>query len=242
MLYLISLGLRNREDMSFKALNVARRCNVLYFEGYTNYFDSDVKELSRFIGKNVIAVKREDLENNSKEFINEARARDVGILVGGDCLIATTHVALLLEARKNNVKVKTVHGSSIVTAISETGLSMYRFGKIASIPFDNTNVDSAYNILNDNLKIGCHTLFLLDLKDNKYMNASGGIRYLLDKGMENRVIVVCCAMGDDQEIIVGMAKDLVNKKFNKYPQCLIVPSNNLHFIEEEMLNSYKNDN
>jgi len=38
----------------------------------------------------------------------------------------------------------------------------------------------------------------------------------------------------DEKIVVKNAKELLKIKFNRYPQCLIVPGKT-HFIEEEAL-------
>lgn len=237
-LYLISLGLYNLEDISIKAKETAKKCDILFHESYTHYFPYSTKKLSKFLNKKVGESKRENIENNSKEIIDLAKNKKVGILIGGDALSATTHSSLILEAKEKNVAIKIIHGSSILTAIAETGLFLYNFGKITSIPFNNKNITTPLTVLKQNKNL--HTLFLLDLKDKEYLTAVEAIKYLLSKGMSNKLCIICAGLGsNNQEIIAGKAKDLIKKKINKKPQCLIIPGK-LHFIEQEFIEMYLN--
>ena len=226
--------------MSIKALETARKCDKLYLESYTHFFKDGIEELSEFIGKKIVKLGREDIENNVDNILEEAKKENIGILVGGDCLTATTHSSLILDAKKQEIKVKVIHGSSIFTAISETGLFLYNFGKITSIPFDNENVEAPYNVIKQNKEL--HTLCLLDLKpeEKKFMKASEAISYLLNtesKRKENifsddTLCVVCAGMGSNEQVIkAGKAKDLLKEKLDMIPQCLIIPGK-LHFMEE----------
>lgn len=244
MLYLISLGIYEKEDMSVKAIETAKKCDKLYLESYTNFFKDDVKELSKFIGKEITKLNRHGIENESDKILEEAKEKNIGILVGGDCLTATTHSSLIIDAKKKNIQIGIVHGSSIFTAISETGLFLYNFGKITSIPFDNEKVETPYNVIKENKEL--HTLCLLDLKpeENKFMKAAEAISYLLSVEskrkekvfLEDSLCVICAGMGSDKQTIKsGKAKDLVKEELDVFPQCLIIPGK-LHFMEEEFLN------
>ena len=73
MLYLISLGLYEKEDMSVKALEAAKKCDKLYLESYTHFFKDSAEELSKFIGKDVTELSREDVENESDKILEEAK-------------------------------------------------------------------------------------------------------------------------------------------------------------------------
>ena len=242
MLNIISFGLFDKEDISIKGLEVCKKCDLLYLEKYTNYFDSSLEEVKEFIGKKVIEIKREELENKSQEIIKKAKNVNVGVLVPGDCFSATTHISLLIEAKKEDVKVNIVHGSSILTAVGETGLSLYNFGKITTIPFDNKNIKSPIEVLKNNLNLGMHTLFLLDVKNNKYMNIKEGLKYLVDNKISEEGYCACCSSlgSKNSEIKYGMIKDLIKYEFKFYPQFFIIPGR-LHFTEEEILSLYKLD-
>ncbi len=234
MLFLISLGLYSLEDISNRAINAMKKCDIVYFEDYTSFYREDSKGLSAFIGKDVKKVGRKDVEEGN--IVEEAKKKNVGLLVIGDVFSATTHISLYLEAIKENVKVNVIHGSSILTAIGETGLSLYRFGSIASIPF-NRNVKAPYEVLKKNLKNGYHTLFLFDIEGKVSINDA--ILYLIKQGMsEEQICVGCWQLGGDKEIKTGKAKELMKVKIEKFPQCLIVPAKKLHFIEEDFLKHY----
>ena len=239
MLNIISLGLFEKKDISVKGLELCKESDIIYFERYTNYFGSSVKELNEFFGKEIKEIKREDLENKSEEIIGLAKKNNVSILIPGDCFSATTHIILLIDAKKANIKINIVHGSSILTAVGETGLSSYNFGKITTIPFANKNIKSPIEVLNNNLKLGMHTLFLLDVKDDKYMNIKNGLLYLIQNNIDSeKYCVCCCSLGSkNSEIKYGKIKNLMSYNFKTYPQCLIIPGN-LHFTEEESLSFF----
>ncbi len=242
MLYLISLGLNDEKDMSIKAVEIAKQCDVLYLELYTHYNNININKLSKFLKKDIKGIQRKDLEDNSSYVINEAAKKNVGVLVGGDCLSATTHISLVKEAREKKVKVNIIHGSSIFTAIAETGLFIYNFGKTTSIPLENKNIKTPYNILQENLKLGLHTLFLLDLKpeENFFLSINKALQYLIDQGLNKNILCVACIDlgGKNQKIKVERAKELLKYNFNIFPQCLVIPGK-LHFMEKEMLEQWR---
>lgn len=245
MIFLISLGLHDKKDMSVKAVETAKKCSKLYIERYTSYYETTNKELEKFLGKRIEEVTREEMEDGEK-MLEEARKKDVGILVVGDALTATTHTSLILEAKKKGIKTGVVHGSSIMTAVGETGLSLYKFGKTTSIPFANENVEEPYNAIKNNGEM--HTLVLLDLKpeEGRYMTTGEAIKYLFrveEKKKEKaftkeRKIVAVAGLGGKEEIRYGKAGEIINIKLKGKPQCLIVLGK-LHFMEEEFLNAYK---
>jgi len=247
MLYIISLGLYEKEDMSIKALETAKNCDKLYLESYTHFFNSSPEELSEFIGKKINELDRKDIENNSSKIIEKSKEKNVCILVGGDCLTATTHSSLVLDARKAGVEVKIIHGSSVMTAISETGLFLYNFGKTTSIPFDNENVETPYDVIKQNNEL--HTLCLLDLKpkEKKFMKAKDALSYLLNLESKrnekildkDKICIICAGLGSDKQIIkAGKIKELSEEDIDIFPQCLIIPGK-LHFMEEEFLDTLK---
>lgn len=248
MIYLISLGLYDKDDMSFRAFNVAKSCGKLYFERYTSYYNTSTKELEQFLGKKIIEVSRSDLENSDK-ILSEAKLLDVGVLVVGDALSATTHSALLLDAHKLGIKFKVIHGSSVFTAVAETGLSLYKFGKVTSIPFLNKDVEEPYNLIKSNK--GMHTLVLLDLdpQKGKYMSVNEAITYLLtlEKSKkasvftDDTLVVAIASLGGNVEIKYGKVKDLKKVKMKGVPQCLVVVGK-LHFMEEDCLSIFRVSN
>lgn len=238
MLYLIGLGLEIK-DLSLNALDCIRKCNKIYLENYTS-IGCSLNELKKLIKKDIILAERKLIENNQEKILNEAKKQNIAILVYGDPLIATTHINYIIDAKKIKVKTKIIHNVSVFNAITETGLMSYNFGKTASIPFDNEKIKTPVKIIKNNLKIGLHTLILLDLdpKDNKFLTINEAIKYLI-KNNFNKDCIVCVSLGNKhQKIIYGKMNELIKLKFRNFPQCLIIPGK-LHFREEEALELYK---
>ncbi len=237
-LYLIGIGLNDEKDITLKGLNYIKKCNKIYLEYYTSKLNCSIKDLERLYKKKINIADRNLIENNEDIILNEAKKNNIALLVIGNVFSATTHISLLLRAKKLKIKVIVVNNASIISAIGIIGLEVYKYGKITSIPFENKNIKAPYNILKSNLKNDLHTLFLLDLNKNKFMTINDAIKYLLEQGMENKLCIGCSALGSEKpEVKVGKAKELLKYKFKKYPQCLIIPGK-LHFIEEEALKIY----
>jgi len=135
MLVLIGLGLFDEKDLSLRGIEEAKKANKVYIELYTTAWFGDLEKLEEIIGKKIKVLKRKDLEENSGKILEEAKTQDIAIFVGGDPLVATTHSALILEARKRGIKTEVIHNSSIFSAIAETGLHIYKFGSCVTIPF-----------------------------------------------------------------------------------------------------------
>jgi diphthine synthase len=246
-LVFLSLGLRDEKDMSLRALSIARSCDVLYAEFYTNELNTNIEKLSGLIGKRIVEVARETLEEKSDILLEEAKTQKVGIFVGGDCLVATTHLALLLEARKRGIEICIIHGSSIFSAIAETGLSIYRFGKTVTIPIPTRiyRPESPYFAIKDNLEHNLHSLVLLDIekKEKCYLEIGEGLSILLNLeeinmgkilDVETLVIGLARIGSPDQIIKADYIKNLLNYDFGNPPYALIIPGR-LDFLESEAL-------
>ena len=236
MLYLIGLGL-DCKDISLNVLEIIKKCRKVYLENYTS-LGCKVNELKKLINKDVIIANRELIENSNK-ILNEAKKDNIAILVYGDPLIATTHINYLIEARKAKIKVKVIHNISIFNAIADTGLSLYHFGKTTSIPFNYENIIAPVNVIRDNLKLGLHTLILLDLdpEKNKFLGINEALEYLIKHNLDLNLIT-CTNLGTDKaKIKYGKASELVKLKFDNIG-CLIIPGK-LHFVEQEALELLK---
>ena len=134
-----------------------------------------------------------------------------------------------------------INNTSILNAIGIVGLELYKFGKITSIPFENENVKTPFDVLINNQKSGLHTLFLLDLhpEEDRYMTVNQALEYLIKQGLDKNALAIgCAAIGSKPEIKFSRANLLLKHKFKKTPQCLIIPGK-LHFMEEEALDMWK---
>ena len=245
MLYLIGIGLYDEKDITVKGLEAVKNCDLIYLENYTSRLQVPVEKLEEFYGKKIILADRDLVENNFDKIINESKKKNVALLIVGDVVCATTHISMILRLKESKIGYRLIHNSSIFDIVGETGLELYKFGKVTSIPFENSNVETPYDVLKENGEL--HTLFLLDLDpaNNKFMNFKEAVEYLLrieEKRKEgifddDRLCVVCAALGGERQVIKsGKVMDLMNEVVEVYPQCLIVPGR-LHFVEEEFLNS-----
>jgi len=238
-LYFIGIGLNDEKDITLKGLEAVKKCKFVYLENYTSKLSCSVKDLEKLYGKKIIQANRELVEQNAEQTIlKNAKDADVAFLVIGDPMCATTHIDLMLRATKEGIKTKIIHNASIVSAIGITGLEVYKFGKITSIPFENENVKAPYTILIDNLSKGMHTLFLLDLRpeENKFLTIKQAIEYLMKQGVTKETKAIACARvgADDQMIKYGKISKLKDLDFGEPPYCLIIPAE-LHFMEEDAL-------
>jgi len=250
-LYLIGAGLYSEKDITIRGLELLKRSDEILLEGYTSVSSIDLKKLEQMCGRKVRLVDRDLMEQGSSEILKNARNKNVSILIVGDPLSATTHFSLIEEAELNGIKTEIVHNASVITAVGITGLQLYKFGKITSIPFpsEKYEIETPYEVLAENLSIRAHTLMLLDLnpQQKKFLTANQAIEYMLNleekkgKGIFRREtkIVVCARLGSpDFTVRYGRADSLISEDFGSPPHCIIVPSQ-LHFTEEENLKKWE---
>jgi diphthine synthase len=234
MLYLIGLGL-NENGISREGLLALEKCKKVYLEEYTVDFPYDTEQLN--LGKKkIIGLTRLDVESDM--LIQEAKSMSVALLVYGSPLFATTHISLILDAEKQKVKTKVIYSASVLDAIAETGLQLYKFGKITSMPRweDNFNPDFMH-YAKQNQKINAHSLILVDIG----LEFEKALIQLRENGTENKVnmekIIVCSALGtESQEIFYGTIEHLKKIKAIK-PFCFIIPED-MHFVEKEAVERF----
>ena len=234
MLYLIGLGL-NIDGISTYGLEIAKRCKRIYVESYTVDFPYEFSELQELIKKKVIPADRKFVE--SLEIIDEAQKMDVALLIYGSPLTATTHITLLQEAKASKIKYKVIYNASILDAIAETGLQLYKFGKIASMPTWKRSFtpDSFMKVVKDNQLIDAHSLILIDI-DLDFEDALDQLNVASNKQKVSfKKIIVCQSLGTKhKKIYYGTPEELKEVLGVRKPYCIIIPSK-LHFVEEEVL-------
>jgi len=179
--------------------------------------------------------------------LNKAKENNVAFLVVGDVFSATTHTDLFLRAKEKNIEIKIIHNTSILTAVGQVGLELYKYGKTTSMPFFEKSFEpeTPYKVIKSNLEHGLHTLILLDIKkkENRFMTINIALEQFkqIEKKRKERIItkdlrvVGCARIGNKNSVIkYGKVKDLINFNFGEPLHCLIIPGK-LHFMEEEML-------
>jgi diphthine synthase len=226
MLYIIGLGL-NENGISKEGLLALEKCKKIYLEGYTIAFPYKIEDLK--LGKKkkkIVKLGRSEVE--SDKLIREAKSTRIALLVYGSPLLATTHMSLVLDAEKAGVRVKVIYSASIFDAVAETGLQLYKFGKIASMPKQEA---SFLQYVKENQSIGAHSLILVDI-GLSFKEALERLKEIKEK------IVVCSCLGtEDSKILYKEINELKEEKI-KAPFCFILPGK-LHFIEKEALERFE---
>ena len=243
MLYLIGLGLNDEKDITIKGLEAIKKCKEIYLENYTSKLQVSKEDLEKFYKKKIIEANRNLIENNFGEIIKKSKKINIALLIIGDVFSATTHISIYNRCKEFNCKVEVINNSSILNAVGITGLELYKFGKITSIPFD-LNVTTPIEVINFNLKNDLHSLILLDLdiEKNRFLTIKESCEYLIKNNIKEKIIA-CARLGIKNFIIkYGSLERIKDINFGKPPYCLIIPSKNLHFVEEESLNGISNKN
>ena len=238
MLHIMGIGYK-KEHINLEMLKVIKSSSLIFLETYTSFYEDSLRELSKFINKEIIVCDRDDIEINiDKKIFHEAKTSDIVLMIIGDPLIATTHTDLILRCKELKINFKVYSNVSVINFICNTGLQFYKFGKITSIPFFSEKFmpRTPYLIYVDNYKMGAHTLFLLDLNPNediaykgqeKYLKASDALKFMLDIPkfmLENEEIeekeasfideetlgIICSRLGfEDEKILYGTISNLI---------------------------------
>ena len=243
-LYLVGVGLGGRGYITGEALETMNRSEKIYLDMYTSIIDEDLLQyLKENFPEKLIEADRSLLEDGVSRIIEEARSKEICIAVPGDPLIATTHIAILIEAAKRDIPYRVVYGVSAYSAlISASGLQAYKFGRAITIPRDGVGIETCYRVILENMERGLHTLVLLD-------TAGGGLEiptaikmlYEVEKeygqGLisEDRLIICLARIGFKDEFKwAGRLSDAINLSYPPPPHSIIFPGT-LHFSEADAL-------
>jgi diphthine synthase len=245
----VGLGLHDEMGISLRGLEEVKTADNVFIELYTSLLPNfSIERFEKISGKKLHVVSRRELEEENGETVLKATETGKAVLlVPGDPLIATTHVALRIQAEKIGIKTRVVHGASILSAvIGLSGLHNYKFGKTVTIPLPSeTPSETPYEVIAQNKRFGLHTLCLLDIKvdGNRYMKIHEGLESLLkieEKRREKIVTTDTLALGiaragsSNPTVKAGFLKDLLTYDFGEPPHSIIFPGK-LHFMEAEAL-------
>ena len=272
-LYFIGLGLSDEKDVSVKGLEIIKQSERIFLESYTSLLNIDVEVLEKFYEKKVEICFREKVEIEMNEILLDIAApgnedKIYSFLVIGDPFCATTHSDLQLRAIKLGIKVKAIHNASIINSIGITGLQLYSFGHIVSVPFF-TEKWKPYSFINKiamNYQNELHTLVLLDIrvreisdenlmKDKKiyepptFMSVNIAIDQIIEAITETdrkdfgdlssiKAFGVSRIGAEDQIILSGTLEQLRNVNFGKPLHSVVICAPKLHCIEEDMYKFY----
>ncbi len=237
MLYLIGLGL-NLRGMSVEAREILKTCKKIYLENYTVDFPYAENVLREFVGKRIEIANREKVE--SLVIVDEARKKDVALLIYGSPLTATTHITLLDEAKHSHVKCRVIYAGSVFDAIGETGLQIYKFGKTTSMPAwkKSFRPTSFMEIVRENQSIGAHTLILVDLG----LPFEKALEQLEKSAEEHKIklgkFLACSNLGTKNKKIYLRTQGNFSDCRIRKPFCFIIPGK-LHFAETDFLKRFE---
>ncbi|HIH19282.1 TPA: diphthine synthase [Candidatus Micrarchaeota archaeon] len=248
-LYLVGLGISDEKGTSLQGLQKLKECWKIYAESSANLLpEGTLARLEKLVGKPIEILSREQVEGE-KEILQSASSAPTALVVSGDPMIATTHISLVLAAKKKGIQTEIIHASSILSAaIGESGLQAYKFGKTTTLAYwrENYKPMAAYDTIAENLSRGLHTLLLLDI-DEKLgpMPPSEAARILLEmekqgkKGMltlETKVVLLQgVSYGGEQRKV--FAPLLAFSQMSAMRPCVLILPGALHFLEEEFLQS-----
>ena len=245
----VGLGLNDENGISLQGLDTVKTADAVFIELYTSYMpDFSIRRFEDISGKKLKVVSRRELEEeNGEAVLKAAENGNTVLLVPGDPLIATTHVALRIEAEKRRIRTHIVHGASIISAVMGlSGLHNYKFGKSVTIPVpDETFSETPYDVIAQNKTLGFHTLCLLDIKaeEKRYLSIRESLGMLLKieqkkkKGivtLDSLVVGIARAGSSNPTVKADSVKKLSDYDFGEPPYSIIFPGK-LHFMEAEAL-------
>jgi diphthine synthase len=247
-LVLVGIGIADEKGLTLRGLEELKACDKIFAESYTNLLpEGTLQRLEKMTGKPIEVLSREQVEEE-KEILQSASKMPTALVVAGDPMIATTHVSLVLAAKKKGISVEIVHAASILSAaIGESGLQAYKFGKTVTLAYwrENYKPMAAYEVIAENLSRGLHTLLLLDI-DEKLgpMKPQEAAKLLLEMEKIGKkkillpetklVLQQGVGRGEEWKSFCSTAELLSLKHRPPAPSVLIVPGC-LHFLEEEYL-------
>jgi diphthine synthase len=247
-LVFVGLGLNDEKGVTLSGLEETKTADSVFMELYTSLMpDFNLQRFENLCGKQVRLVARRELEEENGTIILRAAQKGKTVfLVPGDPFIATTHVTLRIDAEKQGLKTRIVHGASIISAIvSLSGLHNYKFGKTVTVPFPENFSATPYDVIAQNKKVGLHTLCLLDLKapEKHFLSIGQAVTLLSEvekKKKEAAVTLDTPALGvaragsKNPTLKADFVRDIVNFDFGEPPYSLIFPGD-MHFMEVEAL-------
>ena len=258
-LYIAGFG-TSLDYVTRRLLEVLREADKVYIDSYTSIAPGlDPDTVSRLAPRaEVVAADRAMLEEKQSVIIEEARERNIVVLVPGDPMLATTHVTLRIEAVKRGVPVELIHGlSGLQAVVSFTGLQVYRFGRTVTLVYPEPDKGfkpySTVEYIWDNLRRNLHTLVLLDLRldQGRAMTIREAVPILLEleeelsreEGVEPMIaegILVGVARAGTREAkcTAGAPEKVAAAEYPPPPHSLIVTAPRLHPVEEEALRAF----
>jgi diphthine synthase len=253
-LYIVGAGL-SADYLSLYAVRIIAEADVVYVDTYTSIAPGVDEKLVRRINPwaRIVKATRRVLEEESYRVVEEARTANVVVLVPGDPLTATTHIALAVEARRRGVEVRIVPGvPGPYTAAHIVGLQSYRIGKMVTLVYPEGGVRpySVVETIYSNMDRNLHTIVLLDLRldEGRVMTIPEAAKLLLELEADyasstgsrprlayHHAVGVARAGLPDFKCVLAPLSQLSSEAWPPPPHTLLVLAPRLHPMEEEAL-------
>ena len=250
MLYLIGAGIYDTFE-TCNSVNILKDCDRIYIERFTSPISDNFIQILKSTlepNKKIEFVKRWFVEDG-RQILDESKTLNVGLVSYGDPTIATTFTELRIRAIKNEIIVKVIHAASGITSlVGESGLQIYKIGKLVTMMEEKQSSISVYTTIFNNLNLNCHTIILTEYRrdENEYvfflkpndvfsrlLETEKDIKY--EFVYEESFLIVLSRIGtESQRIVSGKIKSLIGIDYGKGPHAIIFPSK-LHFTEEDAL-------
>jgi len=232
-------------------VNILKDCDKIYVERFTSPISDNFIQILKSAlepGKKIEFVRRWFVEDG-RQILDESKTLNVGLVSYGDPTIATTFTELRIRAIKHEIIVKVIHAASGITSlVGESGLQIYKIGKLVTMMEDRQSSISVYTTIFNNLNLNCHTIILTEYRQDEngsvfFLKPNDVISRLLEAEKdikyefvsEDSFLIVLSRIGTDrQRIVSGKIKSLLSIDFGDGPHAIIFPSK-LHFTEEDAL-------
>lgn len=248
MLWFVGLGIGGIDSLSEKTKKLIASADMVYLEQFTSPMSEQNTKTLKEATKGEFKLAPRWLVEDGKEILENAKSNNVVLLSLGDPYIATTHIELRTRAVSEKIKTGTIHASSAITSlIGECGLHYYKVGRTVTI-MSGTPATSAYYTIYDNLRVGNHTVVLLEYNQDKdfFLDPKDALESLLasEKEQTRKVIsestyaIVASRIGsEDQKIVAASIKNLLGVNFGAPPHSIVIPGI-LHFTESDALKAF----
>jgi diphthine synthase len=248
----VGAGLGDERDLTERGRAALSTCDRIFAEEYTSLLaPGSLDRLSRKLGKPIVRLDRQQVENGAPILEALSAHARVGLLVTGDPFVATTHVALRIVVEDAGHRWRYIPNASVGTAAAGLlGLQSYRFGRTVSVPFPEPGFapTSPLDGIVANGTLRLHTLVLLDLRpaERRFLTATEAIRALVDRDPSGRAfapgrpVAVVARLGTEEaRAWYGPWELLEGTDFGPPLHALVVPSEPLHFEEEAAVRRWK---
>ncbi|MEM4031920.1 MAG: diphthine synthase, partial [Zestosphaera sp.] len=185
-LILVGAGL-SVDLITLRGVKRILEADVVYVDSYTSITLGDLRSfLTTQTGKEAVFLSRKDIEEKYFETIIKPALEGlkVVLVVPGNPLDATTHVALLSEASRRGIDFEVVPAPGIIpNALTMSGLMIYKMGKVVTLTYPKSGIISEYpyDVIKDNDLRNLHTPLLteIDIEKGVKMQVREAIEILL---------------------------------------------------------------